>query len=461
MTAPLVVSTECPTCGAPLDFSEGSNAVRCAHCQSALLATGRKQVLSYLVPPRVAAAAATAAVKFSCSASPTRATITRIGLHVVPYYRFRGEDLRWERQLLEREPIDFATLNDLGVDVDALLPPARHDEEPEAIVALRERRIEKNFLACTLPGFPLYSLGVRASVLKLQLLDRDALGASSTIVAADIDADAALTHGLRTDDRDKLLHRQVIGRLLSLVYFPFWVAVLESAGARRVTIVDGVTEALVVSDADPDILATLDRGETAPTRTVGFRPLACPNCGWALPLEPDDVIFPCGACARVWLLEGDRLEDVRYAVAASPNGTAAAAHRAAGADPTRRLSALRYLPLWIIEYADAPCSFVPAFRYRRLKVLHDLARNLTRANPDLQLASGDPPPLHGAYVDEVDARAVADFVRAGETAEGGELRAEISQTFRTARLIWLPFENDGYSLRERFSGTSLPANLLM
>ena len=35
----LVVSTECPLCGAPLDFAEGSNAVRCQHCRSNLLVT--------------------------------------------------------------------------------------------------------------------------------------------------------------------------------------------------------------------------------------------------------------------------------------------------------------------------------------------------------------------------------------------------------------------------------------
>ena len=51
MTSHLVVSTECPLCGAPLDFTEGSNAVQCLHCRSNLLVTGRKQVLSYYVAP--------------------------------------------------------------------------------------------------------------------------------------------------------------------------------------------------------------------------------------------------------------------------------------------------------------------------------------------------------------------------------------------------------------------------
>ena len=51
--AGFVVASSCPRCGAPLDFAEGSNAVRCAHCASMLLVTGRRRVLSYAIRPRV------------------------------------------------------------------------------------------------------------------------------------------------------------------------------------------------------------------------------------------------------------------------------------------------------------------------------------------------------------------------------------------------------------------------
>ncbi len=479
MTTPLVVSTECPTCGAPLDFSEGSNAVRCGHCGSALLATGRKQVLSYVIRPRVDAAGAAGVVKFAISDSATRTAVTQVGLHLVPYYRFRGEDLRWERGVAEREPLDLAMLSTLGVD-GRELGLAIHEDEPEPVVTLRERRIEKNFLGCALPGLPLYSLGVRPAVLKLELFDRAALPADATIVAAEMDAEAALAHGLLTDDRDKLLHREVIGRVLSLVYFPFWIVVVERAGARRVAIVDGVTEALVVRDADPSVLATLDLAETGSPRTVGFRPLTCPNCGWELPLEPDDVIFPCGACPRVWLLEGDRLSDVPYSVARPPNGaarvtrpdrstpargssvrpSAVASTLSEAAAHATRAASLHHLPIWTVDGASGR-FFVPAFRYRRLALVHDLARNLTRVAPEIEQDSGERPSLHAAYIDEHDAGALADLVRAGVTAENGELREQAPLAVERARLAWLPFESDGYSLREPFSGTSIPENLLL
>jgi len=454
MTAPLVVSTECPTCGAPLDFSEGSNAVHCVHCRSALLATGRKQVLSYVIQPRVQAAGAESVVKFASSGGATAASLTRLGLYFVPYYRLRAEDLRWEREIPERRPPDFAVLNDLNMR-DALAL-ARREEEPEPIVVLRERRIEKNFLGCTLPAVPVYSLGVRPSVLKLQLFDRAALEARGTIVATDVDAAAALERGLRTEQREKILHREVIGRVLSLIYFPYWVAMLGAGERARVAIVDGVTETLVARDVDAAVLATLDRVETVASRTVGFRPLACPNCGWELPLAPDDVIFPCGSCARAWLLEGDRLADLRFTVASHPQGE--------GAKPGR------HLPIWEIDGAsgvgaDAPHGpqrcYVPAFRCRRLKLVHDLARNLTRVAPCFDPATGERPSLNGGYIDADDARALADFVRAGETAVDGELHAPPPISVTAARLTWLPFDSDGYSLREPVTGTSIPENLLM
>ncbi|HEY5610437.1 MAG TPA: hypothetical protein VIL97_04470, partial [Thermoanaerobaculia bacterium] len=83
----LLVSTECPTCGAPLDFPEGSTAVVCSHCKSKLLVTGRKQVLSFAIRPKVTKEAALAlAIK------ERRGRITLCDLYFVPYYRFTAHD---------------------------------------------------------------------------------------------------------------------------------------------------------------------------------------------------------------------------------------------------------------------------------------------------------------------------------------------------------------------------------
>src|SRR5258705_1955494 len=82
----LVVSTECPTCSGPLDFSEGPNAIRCPSCGSHLLVTGRKQVLSYWVKPRVRAEGAGAAAR----TARLEARVARSPLFLQPFYLLTG-----------------------------------------------------------------------------------------------------------------------------------------------------------------------------------------------------------------------------------------------------------------------------------------------------------------------------------------------------------------------------------
>jgi len=96
MTSQLVVSTECPLCGAPLDFTEGSNAVQCLHCQSNLLVTGRKQVLSYYVAPKMDAQSALAKLTTAKKQNRGRYRVIKRQLYFIPYYRLTGHDFRWE-----------------------------------------------------------------------------------------------------------------------------------------------------------------------------------------------------------------------------------------------------------------------------------------------------------------------------------------------------------------------------
>src|SRR5512139_2206131 len=93
----LVVSTECPTCSAPLDFEEGSNVVRCQHCRANLLVTGRKQALSYYIAPKIDGRQAATRVMFAHSEAGQRGRVVKAQLYFVPYYRLTGHDLRWER----------------------------------------------------------------------------------------------------------------------------------------------------------------------------------------------------------------------------------------------------------------------------------------------------------------------------------------------------------------------------
>lgn len=238
MTERIVVETKCPQCGAPLDFSEATHAVRCGHCRTALLVTGRKQLLSFWIRPRIGREAAIEA------AVPGAATAAEAHLVFLPYYRFTADDLLWkarERAVAPREkapmllmapsPYDFedpdtraerdvdmmfglveAAFSSIDWMIDRVedaaaalvgksvpeereeeIPPVRVSAKPaapgEAKVTsavdwgdaeLDGRRLERNFLALAISRPALFSIGVRASVLRLELFHRERRWASSS-----------------------------------------------------------------------------------------------------------------------------------------------------------------------------------------------------------------------------------------------------------------------------------------
>lgn len=507
----LDVSTECPSCGGPLDFKEGSNAVQCRYCGSNLLVTGRKQVLSYYVEPKTDEHRAAASVLTAReSRGEGECRIAGMRLYFIPYYRLSGHDLRWERAMEDpgTESItppafarDSAYADAVGTDArhrslllplagglldiffgggsssgTALpgVPSAGMLKEMESVLRARgdspgnlfsgelqlaERYLEKNFLACSLSGMGIYSLGVRTSALALRLFHKETLSAKGRIVAADVSIEAALARGMKTELPEGLLYRAVIGRILSLVYFPFWVVEMECAGKRSLSLVDAVTRAVVASGLPLSLYEALDRTTAeAQHRTAGFRTLVCPNCGGDFPVKPDDVVFFCAACVRAWQIYGSDLREVPYRFAAVRVSV-------------KEGEAVPYLPFWVLrtERDGGPRRFfVPAFRYRRLKTLSDIATALTRTQPDYSVSENTDPEIrsgisYGCYYDQEDAALMALFVREGmrakQRAGTAEEKEEIS--FSAAELVCFPFLIKGPDLVDPFTGRALPKNALL
>lgn len=221
------------------------------------------------------------------------------------------------------------------------------------------------------------------------------------------------------------------------------------------TVVDGVSESITGRGLPGSVLEALRQTAGPAPPTIGFRPLACPNCGWDLPLRPDDVVFVCTSCHRAWGIRGDRLLPTKLAIASTALG-----------DVPKR-----YLPLWAFR-AKLPDEtkgrrfLVPGFRYRRLKMLADLATNLARAQPLVTLEHRDTEigGLTGCYFDAEDATTLCRFVAAGLGS-----RSLVSvERFRTDQvrtaepvLLWAPFREGPHSLYDPYSSTALPKNLLL
>ena len=488
----VVVSTECPTCSGPLDFSEGINAIRCPSCGSTLLITGRKQVLSYWVAPTVKADVAGAVAR----TGRLRARVAGGELFFVPFYRLTGHDFQWQDTppkpapqreapsmlfaggAADRPEIELELGSILSWGADTLLgtragdvlrdvlgePRTARPIDPVSLTTLRatktsvadsavqflDRYVEKSFPAVDLPGFCVASLGVRTQALRVSLFQRDRLAALGTIVGIRADEATALRQGLAARGFEHVVYRQVLGRILSVIYFPFWVLEMTEGVERWLTVVDAVAESIVQPHAPIALRETLVPQPDRDLRTVGLRPLICPNCGWALPLEADDVIFFCASCSRAWQIHGVDLTEMAYEIADA----------GAGADPTVTV----HLPFWRLDStaAGAESAWVPAFRCRRLKILHDLALRFTAKPPVYQAAAGERPSARGCFYDAEDAILLARFTSAGRrrTPDAVKAAADDEPGFTGARLIWIPFKREGQSLIDPYSGLALQEMLL-
>lgn len=451
----LVVSTECPTCGAPLEFAEGSNAVQCGHCRANLLVTGRKRVLSYFVAPKVTPRAAAETVRRSAREAGDAVRVGDSELYFVPYYRLRGHDLRWE---CGEAPRRLAPLPSPGAGVRAMLARAIFEstdhgapEMPEGV--LHDRYLDRNFIACEVPSSALYSLGIRLGVVRLHLFHGQAPHGIGRVAGVRLAPAEALARGMdavATGGGD-LLQRRVLGKVLSLVYYPFCVVDLEGRGEPRLAIVDGVSGSVMERDGPASTRAALEGASAVKTDTVGFRPLLCPNCGWDLPVEPEHVIFVCKGCERAWQIEGSELQPMAHELAAVP---AVAGQRA-----------VEHLPFWIVEAAGAGSRrfFVPAFRYRRLKILCDLAREISARERAYSAWSDPPLPRRGCYYDQEDAECLAEISYPGLTPSPADTIERLRRqplSFAGHRLVWLPCYSDGHALRAPFTGRALEARLL-
>ena len=494
----LVISADCPSCGAPLDFTEGSNAITCKSCKSNLLVTGKKQVLSYFVSPNLDAPIAMAkAVMAQRDRGFDGFSNKKAQLYFIPYYRMTGQDLGIEKAPKPAPEQEDGGAEGIGLS-DFYTPPDKHGRGElfnikaavtitsfdkafrngpvvnqgrldgaaakivmfkttpydKGEVVLNERYVEKSFLACNLSGLGIYSLGVRPSVLRLELFRPEALKALGKIVDPSLSIEEAEKTGIKTLDDSNLLTRLVIGKVLSIIYFPFWVVEMESRGQCLLTLIDAVSQSVIKADAPIQIYDILNDELKSEPVTVGFRPLTCPNCGWDFPVKEDDTVFFCSSCSKAWRLEGSGLNETgcRIAEWQWPGG---------GGDP------MRYLPFWVFQKKGQdgnPLKFyVPVFRYRRPKLLVDMAVRFTRGQPAYSFEDAQGKDLAGCYYDEEEAGLIAQLTQSIVECRRAEdfKAAGACPMFTDATLTWFPFRVQGEYLMAPFGGPSIPKNLLL
>ena len=458
----LLVSTECPNCGGPLDFDEGITAIECRHCKTRLLITGRKRLQTYSVDPRVDASSALRIAKQVLGGQG----VPQCELVFIPYYRFTAHDFFWYQA---------GTLNDAGILREAAEPPGwkvlfaeeshkagaagkamsvswgGEQQDATAIVSrtaiglihltegldLKSRLIDRTFIASAVDRPALFSLAVRASALKLRLLQKG-IEERGTIVAVSVPPEAAVKRALQTYER-RVAMRATVCQSLSVIYFPYWLA---RAHDERAAIIDGVTGGVTDPDVPLSVARELSAGAQAVPAAIELRALTCPNCGWDFPVRPDDVAFLCSSCDRAWQLIGAELRPIEAAVADV---------RLQEGQPAV------YLPFWVLSkriYGENRNFFVAAFRYKNLRNLHQLATRLTGQQPEYATGGPRHGQMIGCFYDENDAGRLSRFLDVRKRIGPGAQEKE-DPAVQKAVLTWIPFAVKGSYLIDPFLGANL------
>ena len=439
MNSRLTVNTTCPTCGAPLDFSEGSNAVQCGYCNSNLLVTGHRQILSYVISPLLDGEQAGSRVMQVHHEQELPCRVIKSHLFFVPYYHLTGHSLRWQKGA-QAAPSLVSKLS----ETDDVLDPLKRQQ-----ITFNDRYVDRNFIACDVQNACPYSLGVRPSVMRLELFRKADLLPRGNVVPLTMPYKDAVRQGLKAVGKQSILYRQVVGLNLSVIYFPYWMVEIEQDDSSSLTNVDAVAGSVVRRAIDTSLLDALRQKSDIRHTTIGFRPLNCPNCGWDLPMRSQDVIFFCDACDRAWEIHRQTLREVPY-------------HFADLNEPSGQ-SPVTHLPFWVLSQPpsapDARRYFMPAFRYRRLKLLADVAQRLTDKQPSYGVRQGEKPEAYGCFYDQHDALKFAAFTHVGMRARRSR-RVEITPgeklPLRNVTLTWIPFREQGGYLVDPFTDYHLP-----
>jgi hypothetical protein len=263
-----------------------------------------------------------------------------------------------------------------------------------------------------------------------------------------MDPEAATQRGLEFSQQQHIEQREVLAKVLSVIFFPYWVIETVHREESWLSIIDAVSGTLTRLDLPSAALSCLRDSRIPEVETTGFIPMACPNCGWELGGHSDAVVFSCDTCNRAWMLDEQGLHPVECRIAGPQAG------------PGERL---KYLPFWIFEGDESAPSgrlYVPSFRCRRLKTLHDTARQMFRRQPALELSEPLRVDLESCYYDSRDARLLAEFMLAGVPKAIRSRMPEVS-TDREPRLVWFPFRQQGTDWSNTITGSVLQAAQLL
>ena len=250
-----------------------------------------------------------------------------------------------------------------------------------------------------------------------------------------------MTQGLSASGFEHVVYRQVLGRILSVIYFPLWVVELTQGSERWLSVVDAVAESVVQPRAP---LALADALAPRHARAPQHRRPAAAGV-------PQLRRRPAGRAGRRDLLLRHLqpgLADPRRGADRDPardrprRGRSAASR--AGRRPLPAVLAARRRPRRA-RTDPRGCPRSATAGSRRCRTWPPASRPSRRPTSH---GPGERPAAQGCFYDVEDAVLLARFTAAGRrrTSGRGEGRDQGRAHVQGARLVWIPFRREGSSL---------------
>ncbi len=355
-----LIAMDCPDCGAGVQVPEDAHTLRCTHCRTAHLLTGEGRSLRLYIPLSISAQHAMAQARRVLPNEPQPRKPTPI---FVPYWRLHGTLFHWQSK----------THRLRGKSLDRSIPAGDF-------------------------GLGLGSLGGRLLRVDQRPFDRAAMQKAGRVlnpVLGEKSAEARLCRGAYHAYRDHDLHNElthgtVVGRRMSLVFYPYWLMWL---GAKRI-VVDGACEGVL---GPPGRAKGTGRAERCPGEIPSLIPARCPRCGGDFRIEGFESLYYCRHCQACWRPESQRLVSQNMHFVGGGTGNPAN-HipiwrlKISIKGPKLRLedqqSFRQLVPAWSYTQINQDPGkpfylFVPAWGNRLNPRMSAVARRWTRQQPDL------------------------------------------------------------------------------
>jgi len=467
------IAITCPQCGAEVELAEEDTVFKCLYCGSILKPTGRNRVQSFFISPKETAhKIGTALLRALKVKNLKDLHIVEHYLFYAPYWRVNGMFFQW-------------------VFGRKYFKSPGGQKAWENFKKLRATPWFRTFPAFDSSKWGLFSLGLRAQVLKIWPFNKQKMGKDPLLIKQTISFKEAVDHAQnsiisqRSSDSTEveMLNSELIGERYSLLYFPFYSYTLTNNGKKSSLIVDALSHKVIKGNLDIDELRRNSSEDKIPYKPLNFISFKCPNCGWDFPFTPHALIHVCKTCGRAWQEKGGNYVPVPYRISLKDNSiktqwkylafwrlTGIIKSRNRDYKTLKEFYELFPLPRVLDEESIKKRNvsfYIPAIRIKNVRMVDKFSAQLTLAQPQFsesEIDTIEDLDLSDVWLPLKEAKDMAHVLLYSMTKKEHKKTKKVVKDdqihFTNARLLWIPFMEKGIYLREPQTDFALQKNAL-